>query len=392
MRICILTGKFGMGHMAAANAVAEHIKTSRLDVEVEITDWFDYASPKFAEQYYNLFKIIVTKGFKFYNKRYRLLEDRKTDQRPELYRYFNYRFKKYIEEKQPDIIISTLPICSQITSLYKEKTGASVLLITCVTDITGHSEWINKNTDFYMVGSYIVKDKFIHKGVSAERIYETGIPVRLGFTENKVPSKRNRSDIKKNVLIMGGGLGMLPEGGGFYEGLEQLTDVNATIITGKNYHLYTRLTSKYKNITVLGFVNNVHDYMKQADVIITKPGGVTIFEAIFTGVPILALNPFLQQEIYNANYVQAMGIGKIIDIKDKNCLFDLNEMFLDGELDLYRNNVRCLKSRLKGNLAVFTEFLEDGCRIINSRKMNGLLKRYNKIKKEETDEEISFNI
>lgn len=393
MKISILTGKFGMGHMTAAKAMEEHIRESCPETEVEITDWFDYISPKFARQYYNLFEVIVRKGFLLYNTRYRLLEDRKTDQRPELYHYFSRHFKQYVEEKKPDIIISTLPLCSQVVSLYKEKTGALIPLITCVTDITGHSEWINRNTDFYMVGSYTVKEQFIEKGVAPDKIYETGIPVRSGFIKNKVFGKDPYINNRKKLLVMGGGLGLLPENKEFYNGLECLSDVETTIITGKNNHIYQELSANYQNLRVLGYVNNVYDYMKQADAVITKPGGVTTFEAISSEVPILAVKPYLQQEIYNAGYIQSMNIGKVIDINDRECLQEIKDILDHGQLEVYRGNILKIKSRLQDNLAILMELLEEKV-MFNLKKDNSTFVAVKNQAAEEgkADEKVSFNI
>ncbi|BCJ93186.1 UDP-N-acetylglucosamine--N-acetylmuramyl-(pentape ptide) pyrophosphoryl-UDP N-acetylglucosamine transferase [Anaerocolumna cellulosilytica] len=357
MKINILTGRFGMGHITVAKAIKEHIKNSCPNVEVEVIDWFDYISPKLAQQYYIFFELIVNKGFRLYNTRYRLLENMKTDQKPELYGFFKWHFKKYIQERKPDMIISTLPLCSQLASMYKEKSGSATPLITCVTDITGHSEWINKNTDYYMVGSYIVRDKFIKKGVSPYKIYETGIPVRAGFNQNEKFTDSNHYG-RRQILLMGGGLGILPAENEFYQDLEGLSNVDITVITGKNDILFQQLAGKYRNITVLGYVHNVYDYMKQADVVITKPGGVTTFEAIHAELPILSLTPFLQQEIHNAAYIEVMNIGKVIDMKGKEFIQEIRSILEEGHLEEYKNNILKIKSGLKENMEFLTQLIE----------------------------------
>ena len=79
MRISILTGKFGMGHMITAKAIKEHIHKCKGEADVEIIDWFDYISPRMAERYYSFFELMVKKGFRLYNTRYRLMENMKTD-------------------------------------------------------------------------------------------------------------------------------------------------------------------------------------------------------------------------------------------------------------------------------------------------------------------------
>ncbi len=347
MRISILTGRFGMGHLITAEAMKEHIYKSGLDAEVEIIDWFEYISPRMAERYYGFFELMVKKGFKIYNTRYRIMENMKTDQKPELYRYFSRCFERYLEEKKSDLIISTLPLCSQIVSFYKEKTGSSIPLITCVTDITGHSEWINKNTDIYLVGSYTVREKFIKKGVLPSKIFVTGIPVRPEFI---MSSQRMDNDVNKKILIMGGGFGMLPIEHDFYQDLDNLPNVEFTVITGRNHSLYHSLRGKYRNIQVLGYVTNVFDYMAEVDAIITKPGGVTTFEAISAELPILALNPLLQQEKYNAQFIQEMKIGTVINLEHRLTAATINEFLQQDQLDFYKYHIQKIKNSLDINL------------------------------------------
>lgn len=390
MKIIILAGKFGMGHMTAALAVKQQIDNSHFNADVEVVDWLDYISPRLANKYYSFFHFLVNKGHKIYNIRYRLLENKKTDQKPDLNGIFKKCFSKLMDEKKPDIIISTLPVCSQFMSMYKEKTGSNIPLITCVTDITGHSEWINKNTDFYFVGSTSVTDKFISKGVLPDKIFETGLPVRSEFLNNDFFESTKSKDTR-HILIMGGGLGMLPKTFNFYESLEILPNTKVTIITGKNNSLYERLKDRYQNITVLGYVDNVYDYMKQADIIITKPGGITTFEAIYAEVPILALNPSLQQEIYNAQYIQKMGIGTIIYGNSKQCLEEIEKMLEYCHLNYYKSNIQ----KLKGQLSKYklTNVLEmtiyEGNPLVN----NGFKNIYQPIREDyNINEKISFNI
>ena len=390
MKVCILTGQFGMGHLAAAQAIKQQIDASTLDADIEIIDWLQYATPRFADKYYSFYSFLVKNGRGFYNTWYRFFENRKTNQKPELSSYSTLCFSKLMEERKPDLIISTLPLCSQTVSFYKEKTNCSIPLITCVTDITGHSEWISKNTELYLVGSHVVKEKFIEKGVSPEKIHVTGIPVRLDFIKNSSFKRRNKDNSIKKLLFMGGGLGMLPDDLEFYYNLNLLPDIEVTVITGKNDKLYHHLIGRYENIKVLGFIENIGDYMRQADLIVTKPGGITTFEAIHSEVPIIALNPYLQQEIYNANYIEEMHIGTVVNGNSSRCLQDLISILEHEKLDNYRYHIKQIKGQLEENTLL--EVLKDVIHI-EDRNKGGLKNRYQSRNEEiAINEKISFNI
>lgn len=347
MKIVIMTGRFGMGHYAAAQAIMQQLKSDDRNVDIEIIDWFEYISPKQADRFYRFYLLIANKGSRLYNRRYQFREDGKTNLKPELSHYFMPHFYKFLKEKKPDLIISTLPFCSQMTSLYTDLYGNPIPLISCVTDITGHSEWINRNTGLYLVGSQSVKKRFVQKGVKPNQIIVTGIPVRKEFQRDFDNRKADHSDGKINILVMGGGLGILPEEESFYQELNQLTNVKITIITGKNSKLFHRLYGKYTSINVKGYVHNVYDYMKWADVIISKPGGVTIFEAIHSELPIITLKPCLQQEINNAKFLKNSHLGTVISGSFHQSTEQIKKMLCPGSLDYYRKNIQDFKSNLE---------------------------------------------
>lgn len=354
MKIIIMTGRFGMGHYAAAQAIMQQIKSDDIYADVEIIDWFEYIAPKQANRFYRFYVLIANKGGNLYNRRYVFLEDRKTNRKPELSHYFMPYFIKFLEKKKPDLIISTLPFCSQLTSLYTDLYGIRIPLISCVTDISGHSEWISRNTGLYLVGSYSVKDRFIQKGVSPEKIIVTGIPVRKEFKD--FPEIKTGHDTDQmNLLVMGGGLGLLPEDDKFYQMLARLPEVKITIITGKNARLYRELSGKYQSVTVKGYVNNVSDYMRQADALISKPGGITIFEAVYSGLPVLALKPYLQQEINNAKFITKMQLGVVLN---DNPSTEQIMKFLDTDcLKFYRKKICEFKNSLEDYC--FKQLLEE---------------------------------
>ena len=80
----------------------------------------------------------------------------------------------------------------------------------------------------------------------------------------------------------------------------------------------------------LGYTENISKYMKEADLVITKPGGITLFELIHCQVPLFVIHPFLEQEVNNAKYAQNMGIAKVVWNKSSDFLGILHEFLSDG--------------------------------------------------------------
>ena len=152
------------------------------------------------------------------------------------------------------------------------------------------------------------------------------------------------TDGKKHILIMGGGLGILPESNEFYEELNDSGHIRVTVITGKNQEIYKKLHGKYENIEVIGYTNKVYRYMQEADVVISKPGGITLFETIHAGTPLLVFEPFLQQEINNTGFIVGRGIGMILEKNPMDCVREISKIVQDDTLlDAMKANVNRLK-------------------------------------------------
>lgn len=323
MEILILTGKFGMGHWSAALSLQEQLE--REGHQVQVMDFFAYALPETAPALYRGFDLLVTYGGGLYNLYHRMT--RNAEGEVPLASQFTRRVAGLLAATRPDVVVSTHPVCSGVVARYKAERASALPLVTCVTDITSHSEWIHPGTDCYLVAGQDVKDALVCKGVEAERVMVTGIPVRAQFT-----AELRRRDGKRQLLIMGGGLGLMPRKDSFYEALNALPDVHTTILTGKNQKLYDRLAGKYENIEVVAFTDRVHEYMGRAHLMLSKPGGITTFEAIAARLPMLAWEPFLEQERENARFLVAHGLGRVVSKDEDDCLAAIRTCIHDDEL------------------------------------------------------------
>ena len=149
---------------------------------------------------------------------------------------------------------------------------------------------------------------------------------------------------------MGGGLGLLPKSEQFYKELNSLEGVKTTVITGNNKKMYYKLYGRYENIEVVGYTNEVYKYMKDSDLIISKPGGITLFETIYSELPILAFNPFLHQEIDNASFILNNEIGRILGKNKKYYVDEIKDLIYDdATLKEMSSNMKELKKQFDNN-------------------------------------------
>jgi len=357
MNILILTGKFGMGHWSASMSLQQQLVHSFPDATVEVEDFLTYALPNLAEAMYKGFNLVVTHGTCFFNAYYKITAMNHSDARPPFEGLLLDKLAELLYQHRPDAVIATHPLCAQLVSRLKGEYGLDLPLITCVTDVSSHPEWINQNTDCYMVPSREVRESLAEKGVNPALVCVTGIPVREEFREDgeefqqhleegcPKPSRSGKEG-KRELLIMGGGLGLLPKSLEFYDALNAIPDTHTTILTGHNQKLLKRLQGRWENIQVLGYTSRVWEYMWKADLIVTKPGGITLFETIFAQVPILTWPPSLMQERGNARWLQECGIGWVAE--KKNCAWEIQELLMDHQrLESAQRRMRRLKEQMR---------------------------------------------
>ncbi len=323
MDILIITGKFGMGHWSAAQSLREQLE--REGHRAQVVDFFDYALPELAPTMYWGFNFLVTYWGGLYNLFHRMT--RNAEGEVPLAAQLTRRLSGLLAAMRPELVLSTHPVCSGVVAQYKLKQGSRLPLVTCMTDVTCHSEWIHPGTDCYMVPSAAVREGLVSKGVDRERIVVSGVPVRTQFSGEARPSSGPRE-----LLIMGGGLGLMPRRDSFYEALNALPNVHTTILTGKNEKLYQRLRGRYENLEAVPFTQEVPRYMGRAHLMLSKPGGITVFEAIAARLPMLAWEPFLEQERENADFLVRHGMARVAAKEESACLAAIRDTIYNEEL------------------------------------------------------------
>lgn len=305
MNMIILTGRFGMGHVKAAEAIREQILKEKKADKVEIIDFMDYMFPTMSSHIYKGFNFLVSRCSGLYNALNKAAG--KSGGVP-LKAAVTKKIDRLLEEHQAAAVIVAFPVCSQYISAYKRMRRCDIPLYTFITDITAHEEWIAPGTDKYFVGDISTKNTLLSKGVEEERIVISGIPVRDCFSSEGEQKKEDQ----KEVLIMGGGLGLIPSSQEFLKKLIQREDIKVTLIAGKNEKLRREIKDKYPQIETIGYTDSVDIYMKRADVIVTKAGGITTFEAMAARTPLYIIKPFLEQEYGNARYIEEHNIGRVV--------------------------------------------------------------------------------
>ncbi len=344
-RMLILSEAFGAGHTKAAQAIKEGIQQLDGDWEAEVLELGVWLRPKFSHLISGIYLKTLRYSPKLWGMVYRRVQNKSVKPRFEfiLHRFIYAEILQLLQEYQPDEIIATHPFPSAVISRLK-RMGLDVTLHTVLTDYGAHGSWVSSGVDYYYLPSKEAKYQLIKLGVPEERIFVTGIPTHPKFwSKNDKLAIRNKLGLKDlpTLLYMGGGMGI-----GFSPDMLQTLfqfhdEAQLLIVTGRNYQLYKTLKEseddQHENVHLYGFVDNIDELMDAADLIITKPGGVTSAEALAKGIPMMILNPIPGQEEDNSLFIQQNQLGISVSQIDELKLF-LEQFVEDPSLALTNFN------------------------------------------------------
>lgn len=313
-KVLILTGQYGEGHKQAANAIQQAMGLQNLHMESVVLDPASLVHPTLDLISRNVFiggvKRFPSVYHYFYEKtRYDNLASMMLKG---MNRLGIWRLLKMLNEMRPSVIVSTYPVASGMISILKGQGLLDIPLITAITDYSAHSYWVYPHTDAYLVGSEGVRQGLEQMGVNRDRISVTGIPVDPKFSVdyNRVVL-RQKYGMEPNiptVLITGGGYGMIGKGECVFEALEELpVQLQIIVVCGHNerlhQHLDRKLAHSKHNVLLLGYVDHIEELMAISDFMVTKPGGLTVSEAIAMNLPMLVYPSIGGQEHDNTQYL-----------------------------------------------------------------------------------------
>jgi processive 1,2-diacylglycerol beta-glucosyltransferase len=311
------------GHRSASLAIEKAIKNQFPQTQTLTLNAFNYIHPR-GEKIINFLYMLLIQKTPFvwsylYDNPYWV---RKTQRSKEVIHHFNFpKLEALFNDFKPTAVVSTQAFPCGMVADFKRIKKARLPLVAVLTDFVPHSYWIYDTIDYYITPSEEVKRRLIRKGIDPQRIKTFGIPFDLKF--NKYMNKteiRNKLNLQINsftILIMGGGQGLGPIKN-IVKALENLSfDLQEIVVCGTNHRVYCwlkkRLGKFKKKIFLFGYAHNIEELMSAADLIITKPGGVTCAEALSKGLPMIIISPIPGQEANNTSYLTRQGAAIGVD-------------------------------------------------------------------------------
>jgi len=332
-KILIVYATAGIGHKKASMAVKKAYEEMKLPgVEVTMIDALDYTNDFFKWSYLQAYLLMVNKLPTFWGLSYYLTDIPFVDLFVSYIRRINNwanskKLVKYIADMKPDVIISTHFFASEVIADLKEKNLTSSKLITIVTDYGLHAWWVCEGTDAYIVASEDTRRDLEKRGVDPAKIRVMGIPIEPVFSKTmdkpKIFKETGLRDDLFTILVIGGGFGVGPIEG-IVKVISQIPkELQTVVVCGKNEDLVRKIQSlkdEYKlNMKVLGFIDNVYEYMDISDILISKSGGITVSESLAKEIPLVVISPILGQETRNCAFLvrnnAAIKVNKLDDLK-----------------------------------------------------------------------------
>jgi UDP-N-acetylglucosamine:LPS N-acetylglucosamine transferase len=222
----------------------------------------------------------------------------------------------------PDVIVATQMNPAALLSSARVHRGLDVPTIGVPSDFGVHDFWVQPGIDCYCVAHESIAEASAPR-VGAQRIVATGMPLMPGFCDPLSMQQARRElqfdPARAVVLVAGGGLGL---GVDAVVGrlLAQPGDLQIAAVVGRNAgaaRALAPLAARYgQRLRVCEWTERMDMFIRAADVVVSKPGGLTVAEALACGRPLLAARSLGGQEGFNARFLEKHGVGRLVSEAD----------------------------------------------------------------------------
>ncbi len=304
-----------MGHVRAAEALYLYCQKFHPEIAAAHIDLSDFSTFLLSASATTGYAYMVRHLPKLFKALYRLADSpiraKGIAKLGPLVRFNARRLFKYIDDLQPDRIICTHFLVAPLLKRYSGKIPIDMV----VTDFYANKIWLSP-----YVRKYFVADEHTKKslGKNIKNVVVSGLPLHPEFLikkdAQKIKQKLGLNNGRPTILLLSGGQGLADTSKAAKEILCSLPETNLIAISGKNNEkLYKKLKTlknkkqgKYK---VIKFTDNIDEWMRAGDLVVTKPGGMTVAECLYLQKPMLLISPIPGQEERNAEFLEEKNYG-----------------------------------------------------------------------------------
>ena len=349
VKILVIHASAGAGHRKAAEALYNALKKDKR-FDARIVDALDYTSPWYKATYAGSYSFMITWCPWLWAFFFGLIDYPWLLPTVRMMRRINNSLnaqplERFLKEEQFDYIFSTHFFPIEVVGALKRKKVIQSRAICVITDFDVHSIWLAPGVDYYTVACEVTKKKLQHFGIDDSQIKVTGIPTDEKFASPKdIPALKRTLGLQEDkftVLVATGSFGIGP--------IEVMTDAfknyQTLVICGRNRGLLKRLQQKKTDsLKVYSLVDNMDELMAVADCMVTKPGGLSIAEALVVGLPLIFFHAIPGQETSNIRVLKEFGVG-FSDCSVADMVKEIEK--LSSSRDTYRTAVNKVKALAK---------------------------------------------
>jgi processive 1,2-diacylglycerol beta-glucosyltransferase len=319
--ILILSASVGAGHMRAAQAV--ELATRQLDPQANVKniDILTLTNAAFRRVYGKAYLDLVNLAPHVLGYVYDLLDKPRSPKskrdrlRLAVEKVNLKKFCEMMEAGNWDIVVNTHFLPAEIIASLRRDRKLSVPQITVTTDFETHRLWVNQPCERYTTATEEGAAYLRHWGVPSESIVATGIPIHPVFSQPKdraqCLTRQGLIGDRPVVLQLAGGFGVGPIERLFRGLLEIEISLEIAVVAGRNEQVKRELEQikppNRHRVKVLGFTDQMDELMAAADVVVSKPGGLTTSEVLARGAAMAIVNPIPGQESRNSDYLLENG-------------------------------------------------------------------------------------
>jgi len=321
-KIAILSVSAGAGHVRAAQALQAAAERYYPGVEAVHIDLMELVPKLFRTVYADTYLKVVERHPAFWGYLYDRTDREKVDSalsrlRIAVERLNTGKLKKVLAEINPDHVICTHFLPAQLLSGKIGRGSFAKPVWVQVTDFDVHALWIQPHMSGYFAAHEEVAWRMAERGIPADRIRTTGIPIMPVFGETRDRAtcavEFGLDPAKTTLLMMSGGAGV----GGIETLAERLLqlegDFQLVALAGKNERLLEELKGVERRypgrLFPMGFTRVIERIMTASDLAVTKPGGLTTSECLAVGLPMIVVSPIPGQEERNADFLLENGVA-----------------------------------------------------------------------------------
>jgi 1,2-diacylglycerol 3-beta-galactosyltransferase len=222
--------------------------------------------------------------------------------------------RQLVAEARPDVIVSVIADFGPLGRLFELLQPPPV--VTVISDlVTVHPAWLTPQVRMVVVPTEPAYAACRQLGMPAERLRLVGYPIRSHLFCRAGEPNGHKLEGGLRVLMMGGTSGS----GRIIADVQGLLDANLRlalmVVCGKNAALKRAVEALAPNqvgparLRVLGYTDDVPDLMRAADLLLTKAGPSTLFEAVASQLPAIITGHLPGQETGNSQYFAGAGVA-----------------------------------------------------------------------------------